>query len=236
MECCVDTSYELHTPSPSQSKPTGTLTVGSFLFPSMITRNSSNVIPPPNDGDDRPASLPPSPSSLFVFLRSSASSPMARVMSSPTCSSFRDEPTRCFTIVSRSENEMYPSRSTSYTLNMKSSLSSRVALSLIAAITLQKSLKLRFWNTRVTLGASGDIASSGMDMSSSSLMYPLCRLSRVRKRLYRHWISRLLNLPPQCSCTSSTSYCVRFRLDAVSPMASVFGSCLGLELSRGASL
>ena len=103
------------------------------------------------------------------------------------------------------------------TLNMKSSLSSRVALSLIADITLQKSLKLRFWNTRVTLGASGDIASSGMDMSSSSLMYPLCRLSRVRKRLYRHWISRLLNLPPQCSCTSSTSYCVRFRLDAVSP-------------------
>jgi hypothetical protein len=28
-----------------------------------------------------------------------------------------------------------------------------------------------------------------------------------------------VNLPSQCSCTSSTSYCVKARLDAVKPMA-----------------
>ena len=74
-------------------------------------------------------------------------------------------------------------RRSALTLNMKSSLSSLVALSLIAASTLQKSLKFRFWNTCVTCGAKGEMASSGMDISSSSLMYPLCRLSSVRKRL-----------------------------------------------------
>ena len=55
----------------SQSKPTGTLTVGSLAFPFMITLNSSNVIPPPNEGEDRPSSPPlPTP----VFFRSSVSS------------------------------------------------------------------------------------------------------------------------------------------------------------------
>ena len=38
---------------------------------------------------------------------------IARVINSATCSSFSDDPTRCFTIVSRSLRLMNPSRSTS---------------------------------------------------------------------------------------------------------------------------
>ena len=45
---------------------------------------------------------------------------------------------------------------------MKSSFSSRVARSLNAASTRQKSTKFRFWNTCTTREASGEMASSGM--------------------------------------------------------------------------
>ena len=44
---------------------------------------------------------------------------MARVMSSATCSSFSELPTRCFTMVSKSDRLMRPSRSTSYTFERR---------------------------------------------------------------------------------------------------------------------
>ena len=76
--------------------------MGNFVAPSRMSLYSANVIPPP---------LSPLAFPLF-FRRTSLSSSMARVMSSATCYSFSELPTRCFTMVSKSLRLMNPSRST----------------------------------------------------------------------------------------------------------------------------
>lgn len=47
----------------------------------------------------------------------------------------------------------------------------------------------------------------------------MCLLSNDRNRAYRAWISLDVNFPSQCCWTSSMSYWVRLREEAVSPMA-----------------